>query len=367
MDGPVCVTLYAGPPRGGCYERMQRLVRALLERGWTVQFVGPVAPAAAHPGLVFHPVSAPDGPLTPATLARCVARVAALCVGGGVRYLWTFGAAYSAFLAPLRLLPGRRLATFLRGSLGEQERARGSGSVRRGVAAAAERTAVAASDVVVAVSSDLARHAGAKAIVLPNDVRLGGAVPEAPAVRRELGLPPGAFVAGYAGSVTPIKSLETLARAVALVPDVHLAVQGFSRGETAYERSLRRLVGELGLDGRAHLLPWSPGGRGLLSALDVVVVPSRHEGCPNVLLEAMALGRPCLGARSGGIEEMLADDALLFPPGDAERLAARLAQLRDDPRERERLATLGRARAAAYDFDWDGRAVAILTAAFREP
>jgi glycosyltransferase involved in cell wall biosynthesis len=61
---------------------------------------------------------------------------------------------------------------------------------------------------------------------------------------------------------------------------------------------------------------------------------------------------------------MLVHDDLLFPAGDAAGLAARLKELQEQPRERERLASLGRARAAAYDFDWDERAVAALESAF---
>lgn len=365
-DRIACLTVYAGPPRGGCYERMQRLVRGLLERGWTLHFVGPVPPVPAHPSFVFHPVAAGDGPVSLATMARCAATAAGVCLRRRVRYVWSFGAAYAALLAPLRLLPGHRMATFLRGSLGEQERARGNGSLRTALAGMAERVAVAASDTVVAVSSEMARRAGGKAIVLPNDAPVAGGVARAEDARRELSLPQGAFLVGYAGSVTPIKSLETLVRAAALVPDAHLAIQGFSRTETTYERSLRGLVAEVGLGSRAHLLPWAPSAKALLAALDVVVVPSRHEGCSNILLEAMALGRPCLGARSGGIEEMLVDEALMFPAGNGQRLAERLAELRAQPGERERLASLARARAAEYAFDWDGRATAILEAAFRE-
>jgi len=345
---------------------MRRLVGALLERGWTVHFVGPVPPGPAHAGLVFHAVPAVDGRPSLRTLARCFRVAAGLSLANRVRYLWTFGSAYGALLSPLRLLPGRRMATFLRGSLSEQERAQGHGKPRRALVALAERTALAASDTVVAVSHDLARRAGPRSIVLPNDAPAAAPAADAADARRELGLPAGAFIVGTAGSITPVKSLETLVRAAALLPEAHVAVQGLAREETPYEGALRRLAADLGASARVHLLPWAPGARLLLSALDVVVVASRHEGCPNVLLEAMAMGRPCLGARSGGIEELLVDDDLLFPPGDAEGLAERLARLRDDPDERHRLAARARSRAAAYVFDWESRAVAILEAAFRE-
>ncbi|HET8646160.1 MAG TPA: hypothetical protein VFO85_11760, partial [Vicinamibacteria bacterium] len=63
------------------------------------------------------------------------------------------------------------------------------------------------------------------------------------------------------------------------------------------------------------------------------------------------------------IEGVLAHEALLFPPGDAGALAARLERLLDDDGERGRLAGLARARAAEYAFDWDARAVEVLEGA----
>jgi glycosyltransferase involved in cell wall biosynthesis len=258
------------------------------------------------------------------------------------------------------------MATFLRGSLQEQERAKGAGPLRSAMMGVVERAAVAASDAVIAVSRDLALRAGDKATVLPNDVRVSDVVLRPDDARRELGLPVDQFFVGYAGSIAPIKRLETLIAAVARLPTVHLALQGFSSESTPYERSVRALVTGLGLAPRTHLLAWGPGARSFLAALDVVVVPSRYEGCSNVLLEAMAMGRPCLGARSGGIEEMLVHDGLLFPTGDAVGLADRLKELQERPEARERLSELGRSRVSAYDFDWDERAALALESAFQE-
>jgi glycosyltransferase involved in cell wall biosynthesis len=344
---------------------MLRLIQSLLRRGWTLHFVGPVPPAVAHPGLVFHPVrSTGTGQPSPQTLARCVGEVAAVCLRHRVRYVWSFGAAYSALLAPLRLLPGRKMATFLRGSLEEQERAKGAGLVRRTVARAVERSALVASDGLIVVSRELAARTGRGATVLPNDVHRTAPPSGRDDARHELGLPTDVFLVGYAGSIVPIKRLETLIAAVARLPTVHLALQGFSSEPTPYESSVRALVTRLGLVPRTHLLAWAPSARPFLAGLDVVVVPSRHEGCPNVLLEAMAMGRPCLGARSGGIEEMLVHDGLLFPDGDAGALAARLKGLQEHPAERERLVSLGRERAADYEFDWDERAANALEAVF---
>lgn len=344
---------------------MRRLARRLLARGWTVHFVGVAPLEPSHPSLVFHPVR-PRGGGHPSlqTLARCAWRASAVCLRERIRYLWSFGSAYAAILAPLRLLPRRRIVTFLRGSLVEQERAKGAGAPTLLLAGIVERAGARASDAVVAVSRELARLGGERASVLPNDVHAPAAPSDAEAARAEFSLPGSVFLAGYAGSISPVKSLETLLGAVARVPGAHLALLGFSRESAPYEGRIRGLVEELGLAPRAHLLDWAADGRRFLAALDVVVLPSRHEGCPNVLLEAMALGRPCLGARAAGIEEVLLHEELLFPHGDAATLAARLGRLKDDPAERERMGALARERAAAFGFDWEERAARIVEEAF---
>ena len=353
-----CLTLYVGPPRGGCYERLRRLVRALLARGWTVHFVGTQEPAPPHPGLRFVPVggAAGDSP-SPGLLWRAARLAARIVRSQRVPLVFTFGAIYTAPLGPLLAGSGARVATFLRGSLRAQERARGSGPLRRGAARLAERLATAASDRVVAVSRALAASAGAKGEVLANEVPAPTPVDAAEA-RRALGLPAGAFIAGYAGAIVPIKSLETLLEAARHLAPLHVALLGFSSPESTYERQVRARAEAL--QGRAHLFPWRPDARTLLAACDVVVLPSLDEGCPNLLLEAMALDRPCVGARCAGIEEMLVHDPLLFPPGDAWRLGQRLDNLHGSRAARASATVLGRQRAEAYRFDWDARAVDVL-------
>jgi putative colanic acid biosynthesis glycosyltransferase WcaI len=357
-----CLTLYVGPPRGGCYERLRRVVRALLARGWTVHFVGTQEPLAPHPGLRFVAVAGGAGSPSPGLLWRASRQAARIVRRERIPLVFTFGAVYTAPLGPLLARSGARVVTFLRGSLREQERARGSGALRRAAARAAERLALAASDRVVAVSRALAARAGAKGEILPNEAPAAASLDAAEA-RRALGLPAGAFIAGYAGAIAPIKSLETLLEAARHLPPLHVALLGFGSPETAYELSLRARAAAL--EGRVHLFAWRPDARTLLAACDVVVLPSLDEGCPNLLLEAMAHDRPCVGARCAGIEEMLVHDALLFPPGDGWRLGERLDNLRGSPAARASAVVMGRQRAEAYRFDWDARAVEALEAALR--
>lgn len=83
-----------------------------------------------------------------------------------------------------------------------------------------------------------------------------------------------------------------------------------------------------------------------LQAADVFVLPSRREGMPVALLEAMACGLPCIASRLPGSTEAIIDDGVngvLVPPGDALALAAALERLLSNPDERQRLGTAARA------------------------
>lgn len=96
------------------------------------------------------------------------------------------------------------------------------------------------------------------------------------------------------------------------------------------------------------------------AAADVFALPSRSEGSPNALLEAMGAGCPIVAARVGGVPE-LADDrsAVLVPPGDPRALGEGLVRLLDDPGLARRLGAS--ARAASSRFTRERRAAQLLS------
>ena len=83
---------------------------------------------------------------------------------------------------------------------------------------------------------------------------------------------------------------------------------------------------------------------------NLFVFPSRHEGMPNAVLEAMACGLPVIATRIAGNEELVinGETGLLLPTEDADALQDALARLLTDARERERMGAAGRARVEAH-------------------
>lgn len=113
---------------------------------------------------------------------------------------------------------------------------------------------------------------------------------------------------------------------------------------------LERLVHTLGCDDAIHFtghLADPAAVRGELDAADLFVLPSRTEGLPRALIEAMAAGLPCVGSDVGGIPELLPASALV-PPGDVQALYHRMADLSADPARMHRMATDNLARAHDY-------------------
>jgi glycosyltransferase involved in cell wall biosynthesis len=94
-----------------------------------------------------------------------------------------------------------------------------------------------------------------------------------------------------------------------------------------------------------------------MSAVDVFCLPSRNEGCPNVILEALASGKPVVASRVGGIPELLTDgeNGYLVPSEDPAALAGALAKALERRWDPEAL------RATVTFLSWDAVALTYQT------
>ena len=122
-------------------------------------------------------------------------------------------------------------------------------------------------------------------------------------------------------------------------------------GAGPHEAELRAQAGALGLDAHGEFLGWV--GDEDLDALyrvaDVCVVPSLYEPFGLVALEAMAAGCPCVVADTGGLREIVPDDAgVRVRPRDPRALAEALTLVLGNPAVRLRLGAAARAHAGTF-------------------
>jgi glycosyltransferase involved in cell wall biosynthesis len=129
------------------------------------------------------------------------------------------------------------------------------------------------------------------------------------------------------------KAPDVLIDAIALCVqsglDLHLTLVG----DGMYRPRLEAQAAQLGLSERIQFCGELPAGEAVRSQLDqadLFVLPSRQEGLPRAMIEAMARGLPCLGSTVGGIPELLPPENLV-PPGNVQALANKIREIVTDP------------------------------------
>ena len=124
---------------------------------------------------------------------------------------------------------------------------------------------------------------------------------------------------GMLGRLVPIKDVATAIRAMARVPDAHLALVGDGEDRAA----LVALATDLGLADRVHFVGWRHDIGDVLADIDVALLTSRNEGTPVALIEAAAAGRPAVATDVGGVRAVIDDgvSGLVVPVGDDQAVA----------------------------------------------
>jgi glycosyltransferase involved in cell wall biosynthesis len=195
----------------------------------------------------------------------------------------------------------------------------------------------------------LARPFGVAATRIPFGVALDR-WPAAPPRPRAPGAP---LRLAHVASLNRVKDQETLLRAMRILRerglDFHLDIVGLD----TLDGAVQRRCAALGLDQRVtfHGFLPHPATRPLVEAADLMLVSSRHEAGPLVVLEAAIAGAPTVGTRVGHIADWAPDAAVATPIGDPEALAEAILRLAGDEAERLRLAHAALALALAEDAD----------------
>lgn len=209
------------------------------------------------------------------------------------------------------------------------------------------------SQVITGVSSTVARQVAAalpeiahRVITIPNGVAAPHEAPALPDQHRILGV----------GRLLHQKGFDRLLRAmpavIARFPEVRLDIVG----QGPERANLEALIHDLGLAGHVTLRGQVDRKRvaDFIASAQVVVAPSRHEGLPYAALEAASYGRPIIGSRTGGIDDVVVDGETgrlvdhETLDSDPSVLAREIIGLLDDQHLAQRWGSAGRTRVQRF-------------------
>lgn len=218
----------------------------------------------------------------------------------------------------------------------------------------------AMADRIIATSSELAEayHQSPlpmdKLVEIPNGVNTEDSQPvsegEKQRLRQHLGLPPNSPIIAFVGIIIRRKGVDLLIKAYGEVvkeqPSSRLLLIGpLSRNRRdaeihkAYQESLRNHIKTSGIEDRVLFIGEVNNVGQYLQTSDIFVFPSRREGMPNAVLEAMACGLPCVAMESSCVSGIINDgvNGLTFERENSLQLARHISRLIDEPDLRHRL------------------------------
>jgi glycosyltransferase involved in cell wall biosynthesis len=244
---------------------------------------------------------------------------------------------------------------------------------RRSGYIAIERRLGRITDVALCVGSGVAVEVIRRGLVAPERVRtIGVAVADLPAsapdqadrerARRVLGIPADARVIGCVGRLTYQKAPEDFLAAIDAVDLPGVTGVWIGGGELAGR------IGQLAGARQAAARPVIFAGErtdvlGLLPAFDVFLLPSRYEGLPTVVVEAMACGVPVVATAVNAVPDLVVpgQTGLLVPPGRPDLMADAVRYLLDHPATAARMTDAARAR-IDHRFEIDALRAALVAA-----
>jgi glycosyltransferase involved in cell wall biosynthesis len=213
---------------------------------------------------------------------------------------------------------------------------------------------VCVSEAVARFSSLTGGLSSAKVSVIPNGVDFARFQQAVPLKRTDLGIPDAAPLLVGVGRLDPQKGWETLIDALPAVwsevPETRLLIAGDGPERSALQSRIETVDPRA----RIRLLGYRDDVPRLLKTANLLVAPSRWEGLPNAVLEAMAAGCPIVASSAEGVTELLTHDrhGLVVPIGDTRALAEAILRLVTKPDEAKRLGAAAAER-ARLEFTWD--------------
>ena len=182
-------------------------------------------------------------------------------------------------------------------------------------------------------------------------------------LRFQLSIAPEEFLLCTAGNINRGKNFGFLIEAIHRLPpgDGKLLILGDESNPSGELQRLKQMVSRWALHERILFCGWQQDPLPYIAASDLFVFPSKYEGSPNALLEALSCGIPCLGSDIEEIREVLHYDELLFSLDHIKGLVEKIRRAYMDDEYYKRLLRLSAVRCGLLTGDWEEKAVGMVT------
>jgi len=293
------LTCYYRPKPGGFCKRLFRAINALLDRGHTVHYLAVVPFPIERPNCHFHRFPWPENHTSGYIfwgLFHLFAPLLLVFIGFKYRVnrLFAFGHNYGLFFQPLRIFKKIPLTVFLRADTIENHRIKGRSSLLIGLEHVLEGLGLAGTRMYgvseTLTDKTIERHnflRPAISGVLRNDIVK---LPNVPKKIRNIQLP---LRLACVGVLEPRKNQRFLLKVMKEVKAEQ--TQLYIYGEGPDEQLLKNTVEEENLQDRVHFMGWVAAEK-IWPEIDLLLMPSLHEGAPNAVLEALGNRIPVLAS-----------------------------------------------------------------------
>lgn len=363
------LTIYQTNEGGGCFKRLCDMMNATLNEGWEVHYISTAKFPLYHPNLYFH------------KLPRIFRQkflfyfyflfvsqlyIIYLTMKHKLNIFVVFGSSYAFSCSLAKLIFNTPLITFIHGDWIQELSSKNRPKQLIQLGIYIEKIGLSHSDKIYTVSHDLrnriiARYNSNKEIeVLYNNIDTSSFFPRETKsiITKEFDIPTAKFLIGFVGPMSPIKKIDILIEAYANISYEKCRLMIVGSGQE--EKKLKKLVSELGIDNDVIFTGWRDDIPEIMSALDLLVLPSEYEGCPMVLLEGLGCDTPCIGSDVGGITEILKHGELLFAPLNVNELKDKLELFMNNEGYYNKIKSLCLKRKNNFVFDWDGEVTKII-------
>jgi glycosyltransferase involved in cell wall biosynthesis len=359
--------------KGGFTKRLYRLYREVADSGNELHFIGTQKLPFEHNRIIQY-ISEPPFGLEQGALfwiwfmISSIFRSFYLCRKKDIERLIVFGPFYAALcILPVKL-SGVKAFTFVRADNMQHS----SNRLRNLFFYYAEMLGVLISDKVIFVNSSLCNVykkryflADAKCLVQPNSIEQQFLIStrERDEIRASQGLGNKDFVISTSGAFTKDKNFSFIIEALHDLKemDIKLLIIGDEQKINGERKRLENMSERYGLTNEVIFTGWRDNPIPLLLCSDLFVFPTKHEGSPNSLLEALACGLPCLGSDIDEIKEHLIFSELRFSLSDTNELAGKIKTCIFDEKYFVKLKTLSNECKDRLVFNWSKKVLDIIS------